>query len=164
HGALQHVDQHHPRVPADLQEPPDPPAILPAEVRLGDPAHQADEQGERLRGEERLGLDPLPGMTPPIPRPPLPHHDPLLEVELLASSLSKPMIIPHQTSRPAFWIRWTFSSRVPPARTFWNFLVSRSDSSLGLSMPMKTLTKLASTKSSISSASSARSIDASVKK
>ena len=84
--------------------------------------------------------------------------------KIVASSLSKPMIIPHQTSIPASWIRWTFSRIVPPARTFWNFLVSRSDSSLGLSMPMNTAMMLASTISSISSASSARSIDASVKK
>ena len=54
---------------------------------------------------------------------------------------------------------------VPPAgRTFWYFFVSCSDFSLGLSMPMKTLTMLASTISRSSSASSARSSDASVKK
>ena len=36
----------------------------------------------------------------------------------------------------------------PPLCTFWYFFVSRSDSSLGLSMPMKTLMMLASTISS----------------
>ena len=80
-----------------------------------------------------------------------------------ASSLSKPMIMPHQTSMPASWMRWTFSSSVPPVRTFWYFLASRSDSSSGLSMPMKVAMKLAWTIRSISSASSARSIEASVK-
>ncbi len=74
------------------------------------------------------------------------------------------MIIPHQTSIPASWIRWTFSSIVPPDRTFWNFLVSRSDASFGLSIPMKVAMMLASSIICISSGSSARSIDASVKK
>ena len=54
------------------------------------------------------------------------------------------MIMPHQTSMPASWMRWTFSSSVPPVRTFWNFLASRSESSSGLSMPTKTAMKLAS--------------------
>ena len=35
-------------------------------------------------------------------------------------------------------MRWTFSTIVPPVRTFWNFFVSRSESSLGLSMPTNT--------------------------
>ena len=61
-------------------------------------------------------------------------------------------------------MRWTFSSIVPPVRTFWNFLVWRSDASFGLSIPTKTVMTLASTISRISSGSSAKSIDASVKK
>ena len=65
-------------------------------------------------------------------------------------------VAPHQTSMPASWMRRTFSASVPPARTFWNFLASRSDSSSGLSMPTKHEMKLARTISSISSASSAR--------
>ena len=83
---------------------------------------------------------------------------------LPASSWSKPRIMPHHTSIPARWMRRTRSRSVPAGRTFWNFRVSRSNPSFGLSMPTKTLTMLASTIRPISSRSSAKSRDASVKK
>ncbi len=84
--------------------------------------------------------------------------------KMVESSLSKPMIIPHQTPMPASWMRWTFSMIVPPLRRFWSFFVSFSDASFGVSIPTKTKRMFAWTISSISSSSSARSSDASVKK
>ena len=84
--------------------------------------------------------------------------------KMVASSLSKPTIMPAHTSMPAFWMRCTFSTMPPPARTFCSLRASRSESSLGLSMPTNTATMCASAISAISSASSARSSEASVTK
>src|SRR5689334_22454437 len=61
--------------------------------------------------------------------------------------------------------RCTRSRSVPVfGRTFWCFLVSRSESSFGVSIPMKTFWKLARPINSMSSSSSARSSEASVKR
>ena len=78
------------------------------------------------------------------------------------ASLSKPTIKPPITCNPARWIVLTFCRR--SRFLFWVFRHSARLASSGDSMPIKTESKPAATIISISSGSSARLIEASVKK
>ena len=63
------------------------------------------------------------------------------ELELRIEDRLIVMVEPHHHTAPNLHSRVLDAvdllEIVPPARTFWNFLVSRSDSSFGLSIPTK---------------------------